>query len=353
MTATFVGVRARCCAPCRYWLLLPDTDFEACRNPARTTSYRRSAGLPHPARARVTTSRTSYRQLAREIIARCLLWSGVIRVMRVLLWRDRVLILVYHDPKPDVLKSHLRYLCRIADPVGLRDLHKTSNGRPRVVITIDDGHAGNAALLEVFAAYGIRPTIYLCSCIAGTRRQFWWQHGPLGAKGVERLKRLRNVERLSELRAFGFSQDDEHDPPAALSRSDIGCMQGRVDFQSHGRFHPILTCCDDEECRREIAQSRREVERLAGNECRHFAYPNGNYGAREVAVLRCAGYRTARTLDLGWNGPGCDPFRLKAVAVSDDSSIPWFALQVSLLPAYARYLRHGSLFGRAPQFRSP
>ena len=296
------------------------------------------------------SSKTSYRRLTKEIVARCLLWSGIVHAIRLLLWRDRVLILVYHDPKPEVMNSHLTWLRKIAEPISLSDLHRGSNGRPRVVITIDDGHIGNSRLLEVFKAHGVRPTIFLCSCIVGTHRQFWWRHSNGVAEHVEHLKRLRNTERLSKLAAFGFWQDAEIDPPAALSEQDVERMKPSVEFQSHGRFHPILTCCDDKECEIEIAQSRHEIERLVGRDCLHFAYPNGNYGEREIAILKSAGYQAARTLDVGWNDADTDPFRLKAVPVSDDSSCAWFAVQVSLIPTYFRYLRRGSFFGRSPQF---
>lgn len=296
------------------------------------------------------SSTMSYRQLGKEIIARCLLWSGIIRALRWLLWRDRVLIVVYHDPKPEILDSHLRYLLGIARPIGLSEIYRSSSAGPRVIITIDDGHIGNGRLLEVFKAHGICPTIFLCSSIVGTRRQFWWRHPDVVAANVEHLKRLRNEDRLLKLLAFGFRQDAELEVPAALSTQDIERMQAFVDFQSHGRFHPILTCCDDKECEIEIVQSRQEVHRLVGRDCLHFAFPNGNYGEREIALLKSAGYQTARTLDVGWNDADTDPFRLKAVPVSDDSSRAWFAVQVSLIPAYFRYLLRGSVFGRSPQF---
>jgi peptidoglycan/xylan/chitin deacetylase (PgdA/CDA1 family) len=291
-----------------------------------------------------------YARLAKEIIARCLLWSGVIYAIRHLLWRDRVLIIVYHDPKPDTLDSHLAYLSRIADPLRLSDRCKSPTGRPRFVITIDDGHAGNARLLDVFRAHGIHPTIFLCSAIVGTRRQYWWRHP--GAVGrIEQLKRLANAERLAELSALGFAQDAEMGAPAALSLADIEHMKGSVDFASHGRFHPILPCCDDEDCRVELAQSRLEIEGLVGQPCRSFAFPNGSYGEREIGALRSAGYQSARTLDAGWNDEKTDPFRLKAVPVSDDASWAWFAVQISFVPVYFRYLKRGSFLGRAPQLQ--
>jgi peptidoglycan/xylan/chitin deacetylase (PgdA/CDA1 family) len=300
------------------------------------------------------SSRNSYACLAKEIVARCLLWSGVIYAVRRLLWRDRVLIVVYHDPEPEALDSHLAYLCRIAAPVRLSDLpdrRRSSTGRPRFVVTVDDGHAGNARLLGVFRAHGVRPTIFLCSAIVGTHRQYWWQHSEAVTGRFEQLTRMPNVERLAVLSTMGFAQDAEIDAPAALSKRDIEHIKGSVDFQSHGRFHPVLPCCDDDDCRIELGQSMLEIEKLVGRECRSFAFPNGSYGEREIRLVKSAGYESARTLDAGWNDGKTDPFRLKAVSVSDDASWTWFAVQISFIPAYLRYLRRGSFFGRAPRLQ--
>ena len=137
-----------------------------------------------------------YRRMLKEAIAQCLGWSGILFALRVLLWRDRVLILVYHNPTPKALDVHLSYLCQHADPIPLADIRGPSSGRPRFVITIDDGHAGNRQLLDVFQTYGIKPTIFVCSQIIGTKRQFWWQFSKEVADQAERLKRRTNGERL-------------------------------------------------------------------------------------------------------------------------------------------------------------
>jgi len=287
--------------------------------------------------------------MAEEALARLLLWSGITLAVRRLLWRNRILIVVYHDPSPEVMDSHLKYLCKIAVPITLSDFNRRPHDRPCVLITIDDGYVGNKALLDVFRDHNVRPTIFLCSSIAGTHRQFW-QHSDAAANQFETLKRLKNNSRLSKLAAAGFHQESETEKRAALSVQDIEQMTGIVDFQSHGRFHPVLTHCNDDECNIEIVQSRQEIDKLVGRECRHFAHPFGNYGEREIAFLKSAGYRSARTLDLGWNNEKTDPFRLKAVVIDDNCSWVCCAAAVSLIPAYLRYLRRGSFFGRFPQF---
>ncbi|WP_338861484.1 polysaccharide deacetylase family protein [Mycetohabitans rhizoxinica] len=139
--------------------------------------------------------------------------------------------------------------------------------------------------------------------------------------------------------------------PTGLSVRQVKQMRARVDFQSHKRFHPILTRCDDVECEQEITGSRRDIERLPGRPCAHFAYPNGNYGEREIRLLRAAGCRTARTCDVGWSDDATDPFRLRAIDIHDDSSLAWFIAQLTGIPLLLRYAWHGGGWrGRKPQF---
>ena len=125
-------------------------------------------------------------------------------------------------------------------------------------------------------------------------------------------------------------------------------MQPLIDIQSHTLFHPVLTTCSDAECRDEIVTSKKDVECLTGKSCEHFAYPNGDYEERELDYVREAGYASARTLDAGWNDGKTDPYRLKAVIVSDDASVNLLAAQMTNLPAYFRYLKQGSLKGKYP-----
>jgi hypothetical protein len=123
-----------------------------------------------------------------------------------------------------------------------------------------------------------------------------------------------------------------------------------VDFQAHSRFHPILTRCEADECEEEITGSRLEVGALLGGDCTHFAYPNGNYGAREIEFVKAAGFKTARTCDIGWNDSRTDPYRLRTIIITDNASRSWFAAQLTGVPVFLRYLRSGAWGGRFPQF---
>jgi peptidoglycan/xylan/chitin deacetylase (PgdA/CDA1 family) len=286
----------------------------------------------------------------REAFAQIVIATGIARMTRAMLWRDRVAILLYHDPEAETLDRHLAYLKTICDVVSLEQLSLPGTGRPRAVVTLDDGHARNMDLLPVFIKHKVRPTIFLCSSIVGRPCSHWWLHPGARQAGVERLKQQTNAQRLTELEAHGCRQDGTHQA-SGLSLEQLEAMRPFVDFQSHTRFHPVLTRCDDAECEEEIAVSKHEIEALTGSNCEHFAYPNGHYSAREVDMLKAAGYKTARTCDAGWNDRSSDPFRLRAFEIDDDSSLRWFAAQLTGIPLFLRHLRSGGGWaGRQHQF---
>jgi peptidoglycan/xylan/chitin deacetylase (PgdA/CDA1 family) len=90
--------------------------------------------------------------------------------------------------------------------------------------------------------------------------------------------------------------------------------------------------CDDAEAAAEIEGSKADAERLTGRPCTAFAYPNGRYGAREVDLVKRAGFDSARTIETGWNDPETDPFRLRVLGMPDNASLNVVAAQSTGLP---------------------
>lgn len=264
--------------------------------------------------------------------------------------RRKVGILLYHDPAPEVLDAHLSYLsprysfitlAQLVD--ALRDRRWGALPPKAMVLTFDDGRSGNAALLPLFRRHRVVPTIYVCTQIVATHRRYWSEDRP----DREALKRLPHDERMARLEESGFSVTREFKDasPIALTGDDIDRMRGYVDFQSHTRFHPVLTTCSDEHCREEIELSKPEVEALSGRPCDHISYPNGDYAERERQLARESGYRSARTIDIGWNDASTDPYALRILGVSDDASVTRLAADLAGF-GYLRRMRRGSLRGR-------
>jgi peptidoglycan/xylan/chitin deacetylase (PgdA/CDA1 family) len=266
-------------------------------------------------------------------------WSGAPAVARRLAVRACAGIIVYHNPSHETVERHLGALCDhhafVPLDVVVEALHsgRWTDIPPRsLVITIDDGYKENAQLDDVFAAFGVIPTVYLCSRIVGTDQPFWWTRT---RHDVERLKRLPNAERLAVLR-------DE--PPwvggrQSLSLDEIRRLSGTWSFGAHTATHPILPRCTDEEARDEIVGSKREVEAMSGGRCLHFAYPNGAFGQREIAYVRNAGFKSARTTDAGWIRPDTDPMRLPIVPMPDNASANRAVSQIVMVSLAPRVFR--------------
>jgi peptidoglycan/xylan/chitin deacetylase (PgdA/CDA1 family) len=289
----------------------------------------------------------------REGLAAAFRFSGMPHLIRAALVRNNATIIFYHDPAPDTVDLHLRYLARyyrfttmdcLVDAIRSGVWERVP--KRALVVTIDDGHRGNAALTEVFARHGVRPLIYLCSQIVGTGRGFWFRVPGIDAPSLKPLPQEERLARLKSQTGWTPALDLGPEGRHALSADELGAMKAHVDFGSHTRFHPILTTCSDAECREEITVSKAEVEALTGGECRHFSFPNGDYSERELVYAEAAGYQSARTIDLGWNGPDSDPYQLKMTGVSDDASLHVLAGQVVGFPTFFSRLLHGSPSGR-------
>ncbi len=59
--------------------------------------------------------------------------------------------------------------------------------------------------------------------------------------------------------------------------------------------------------------------------------------------MRAADYRSARTIDVGWNDEKTDPFRLRVLSWTDSSSVNRLAADLTGVAGYLSRLRHGSL----------
>lgn len=251
---------------------------------------------------------------------------GLCLFSREVIFRDKNVILCYHDPHPEVFRKHLKYLVKKYNIISLDSLVNAIAQKQKailppksLVITIDDGWKGNYNLLEVIKEFDIPVTIFLNSGIVNTNRKFWWQ---AGFAGFEKLKLCSNTERLAILKEkTGYEQKKEYDKPQALDLREINEMDKYVSFQSHGCFHPVLTKCSDKECLEEIKTSKELLENILKRKILHFAYPNGDYGQREMDYLRQFGYASGVSLDAGWNDFNSNPFSLKRVWIDDEASI--------------------------------
>ena len=288
-----------------------------------------------------------------NIIYKALRYSGAAWLWRETVQRRRVTFLLFHDMEASDAERNFTYLKRHYNIISLQDYLQAVQTKSKLphkalIITFDDGHVSNRALLPVLQRLEIPITIFLCSEIVGTHRHFWFRHSDEMKPQVETLKRFTNEERLQKLAAFGFGQESEYGDRQALNTNEIEEMKSVVDFQSHTCFHPILPQCDDAEARHEIIDSKQQLEERYELKINTLSYPNGDYSERDIRLAKEAGYSCGITVDSGYNSLHSDLFRLKRFSVNDARSTTELMVKATGLYALIKHKLHKPSYGYKP-----
>lgn len=221
------------------------------------------------------------------------------------------------------------------------------------VITFDDGLGNHAAVaLPILERYGLPATFFVATAHLEPGRLLWFNRlaveaaagsapGEPACVARARLAALRvRYEAGEPAAAVALDLGDRApDGPLAarvaqalggLTREQVRAL-GRsdlVEVASHTVTHPLLTRCAPEHMRRELVDSRRELEALTGRPVRWLAYPQDDHDDAVVASAREAGYEAACAVDRG-GAPG-DLFRLSRVGVYGDSAARFWAKWLGL-----------------------
>lgn len=174
-----------------------------------------------------------------------------------------------------------------------------SNSR-RVVVTFDDGYldflTGAWPSLEHF---GYKATVFLATAYVGhARRQF-------------RHRECLTWPEVCHLAKHG------------------------VCFGSHTVTHPVLHGMPWEDVRRELRDSRDEIEAYLGTPVTAFAYPFAFPHQDRLFVsmlgreLRSLGYSANLTTLIGRHAPGDDPLRVKRLPVNGADDIALFSAKLA------------------------
>jgi peptidoglycan/xylan/chitin deacetylase (PgdA/CDA1 family) len=114
-----------------------------------------------------------------------------------------------------------------------------------------------------------------------------------------------------------------------------------VDIQSHSLSHAYLTrrrhrsksdAAYAEWLVKELAQSRRILEKETGQKVQFLAYPYGDYDERVAQASAKAGYTAALTCDFGRVRKGSDPLRMKRFVIDDRMDFAAFRRYLGATP---------------------
>jgi peptidoglycan/xylan/chitin deacetylase (PgdA/CDA1 family) len=226
----------------------------------------------------------------------------------------RLRILMYHRvarlPAPDQLnvtperfERQIAWLAAhrrvVGLPAAVAEIAGAGTLADSVVVTFDDGYLDNLEnALPVLQRHGIPATIFVTSAFCGQSRRHPRYPDEAGRLHLD----WEEVRRL-----------------AALPGVTIG---------SHTRTHPYLSRLGESDAWDEIDASRREIEDRIGTPVEHFCYPSGDVTAREIRLVKQAGYASAVTVAPGGNAAGCDTYALRRTEVTDRDEPAELALKL-------------------------
>jgi peptidoglycan/xylan/chitin deacetylase (PgdA/CDA1 family) len=198
-----------------------------------------------------------------------------------------------------------------------RGLASGTDLRGVVGLSFDDGYQDVADHAQpVLERLGFTATVFIATGVTDGRSRFTW---------YERQPPLMSWDTIRELDAAGTLR-----------------------FEAHTVTHPNLLQLPDEDARREIAESKAELEQRLGRTVDAFCYPAGLFGPRERAYVSDAGFTAAVSCEPGVNTPSTDPLALRRRQIDRRDTMLDFRAKVAgghdtppALRAAYRRLRYG------------
>jgi peptidoglycan/xylan/chitin deacetylase (PgdA/CDA1 family) len=164
-----------------------------------------------------------------------------------------------------------------------------------VVLTFDDGYENfREHAWPALQEHGFSGTVFLVSELMG-KNSSW-----LGPEFAER-------------------------PPLMSAATVRQLAHEGVEFGSHACTHTRLSQLEEAQMRREIFDSKSQLEDVLGREVPDFCYPYGDYNARTVELVQEAGYRTGLTCIKGPANTAYNPLEIPRKAISYGDNLIGFA----------------------------
>lgn len=299
-------------------------------------------------------------------------------------WRLAVVTLhgVGHGLKlrPERVEQHFRFLARHYRLILPSQLARTAGHRRVAMVTIDDGRAD--VYEHIFPiAKAARIPISICLPTDFFFRGEWLWFDKLSwasaradpgttaevdgvalrggdARGFDQLRlrlkqydpRRRNAaieEMFSQLSLVPPpSPPREYRPLTALEMEEM-LDSGLAEIVGHAATHTVATALSEADLRRELKESKEELEDFCGQRLTAFCYPNGMRGHFDSVTgeaVKKAGFQMAFTSIEGTNPLSqLDPFALKRVHAHPRQAV--FEKLCSGLGDLQRKLSHGAREG--------
>jgi peptidoglycan/xylan/chitin deacetylase (PgdA/CDA1 family) len=270
----------------------------------------------------------------RHFFIKILIILGIHGIFRFIYQQRRLTVILYHDIDPDSFENQIKYLIKNYTIIDLGELQRIlidqtlKIPKRAILVTFDDGHAGNYKLLSVFKKYKIRPVIFLTSQLIGTYTPFWFMMPFKDTAEMQMLMLVPDPERRIYLKDH-FGEIKESETPQALSLEMIREMIPYVDYGSHTVDHPCLINCSDEDAWFQIQHSKKMITEITNQVVNTIAYPNGDFKEREIKMARQAGYKLGFSAYQGFNNIRTNVYSIKRLSINDTPNFNEFLLRLT------------------------
>lgn len=202
-------------------------------------------------------------------------------------------------------------------------------------ITIDDGDISfykNA--FPILKNFNVPVSVYVSPLNATERLNFWFQeivdydatglneiiskefNYKLDHQSMSEIKSFLKTLKINEiLRIINLYQKKTAVPPKLpMNMNEKQIIElsnsGLVEFGAHTLNHPCLVNEKNEVASYEILESIDRLSNILNKEISSFVYPNGDYGEREIAILKSKGIKLAFTTERGKLSNMDDPLKI-------------------------------------------
>jgi poly-beta-1,6-N-acetyl-D-glucosamine N-deacetylase len=169
-----------------------------------------------------------------------------------------------------------------------------------VCITFDDGWKQNLDLLKIIEKYKIPITIFI-STQAMIEGNYWFEYARIKNQHIH--TKIKKVKDFKKLPANILSEKililKKH---FLLERSCITLEELRkinenelITIGSHTVTHPILKECSYDIQKYELNNSKSMLTKWLGRDVEYFAYPNGDFNAETISIVKQCGYKLCFT----------------------------------------------------------
>lgn len=182
-------------------------------------------------------------------------------------------VLMYHDVTPENCGrfiQQMEILPRLAIPVAIDAIGVIKNGRHHVAVTFDDGFAPTIDLVVPILRQRAIPAAFFIPTAHLGREAAW-------ITDKDKRKLAGPIITAENLQLLGKGKG--------------------VTIGSHGMNHRRLTEMKDEDARKELAESKRQLENITGTKVKAHSFPYGAYEDRHIVMARKAGYDHVYTVD--------------------------------------------------------